>query len=361
MAYDARTGLYLPRIDTKNYILSGMERGQELRKGALDMASTQQAQSNKAVLSELTPKIMSGDKGAIQQAYQLDPTGKSFEGALSQVGKQKDIQQEFLARSAYDILQAPPEMQAQLHDEMIRQGIQSGALPPEAESEIGQFGEDDIEEMKRLVRAGRGFEDVLSTEEQKRKDDLEQRRFDLDLRKQALAEKEMAGKLSQAEEKQNIANIEKESALIEAEAAANDSIKQIDELINHPGLSAAVGFGFQKTPWQDKDEKGEPIFRAGTEAANFKARFDQLKGQAFLESYQKLKGGGTITEVEGKKAESALTRMQLSQSEEEFLKAANEFKNIIQAGLERKKAQAKKEGVDIQSNNVDYKSKYGLE
>ena len=84
-------------------------------------------------------------------------------------------------------------------------------------------------------------------------------------------------------------------------------IQSIDGLANHPGLSSAVGMrvpGWSYVP--------------GTEAANFASRLDQLQGQAFLQAFESLKGGGQITEVEGKKATDAIARLSQNQSEAAF-------------------------------------------
>ena len=97
----------------------------------------------------------------------------------------------------------------------------------------------------------------------------------------------------------------------------------------HPGFENAVGFGLplQMVP--------------GTEAANFKTLFDQVKGSAFLQAFETLKGGGAISEKEGEKATSALNRMNLAQTEPEFIKAALEFKSVVQNGLANARAKAK--------------------
>jgi hypothetical protein len=88
----------------------------------------------------------------------------------------------------------------------------------------------------------------------------------------------------------------------------------------------------------------------GTPAADFKARFDEIMGGAFLEAFETLKGGGAITETEGKKATAAKTRMSLAQSEKEFLAAANEYKAIVKTGIER----ARKKAGEAPSGGVDY-------
>lgn len=72
----------------------------------------------------------------------------------------------------------------------------------------------------------------------------------------------------------------------------------------------------------------------GSDAANFKAAFKQIEGQAFLGAISALKGSGAISEIEGAKATAALNRMSLSQSEAEFVRAANEFKTVLQKGYD---------------------------
>ena len=114
----------------------------------------------------------------------------------------------------------------------------------------------------------------------------------------------------------------------------------------HPGFTGAVGMGRLQTLGIPGVEQLIP----GTPAADFKARFDEIMGGAFLEAFETLKGGGAITETEGKKATAAKTRMSLAQSEKEFLAAANEYKAIVKTGIER----ARKKAGEALSGGVDY-------
>lgn len=126
-----------------------------------------------------------------------------------------------------------------------------------------------------------------------------------------------------------------QAAQTAAEKAA-DAISQIDALIGgegrapHPGFESAVGLSVPKVMGAG--------FIPGTQTSDFNKRLDQLKGGAFLEAFQTLKGGGQITEVEGKKATAAITRMDTAQSEAEFVAAAKEFRDILARGLEKAKA-----------------------
>lgn len=97
----------------------------------------------------------------------------------------------------------------------------------------------------------------------------------------------------------------------------------IGDIEKSPGLSAVVGapnplkggFGLFNVP--------------GTSAADFKAKLDQLGGKQFLQAFESLKGGGQITQIEGEKATNAIARMQTSQSEVEFKKSLQDFKDIV--------------------------------
>lgn len=113
-------------------------------------------------------------------------------------------------------------------------------------------------------------------------------------------------------------------------AQAQQTVGLVDELLKAPGFKQAVGgsrmFGIQNIP--------------GTSAKDFDVRLDQLKGKQFMEAYQGLKGGGQITEVEGKKATDALSRMNASSSEQEFTKAAREFQDVVRKGVQRAQQKA---------------------
>ena len=131
--------------------------------------------------------------------------------------------------------------------------------------------------------------------------------------------------------------------LPQVEADAKQTIGLVDKLITHPGFSTVVGAkGITGVP----AAAGYPI--PGTDAANFTVLRDQLVGKQFMQAYQTLKGGGQITEVEGKKATDAIARMNTAQSEDAFKEAAMEFRGVIKAGLDRAKKKAGSGGWSIQ-------------
>jgi len=73
----------------------------------------------------------------------------------------------------------------------------------------------------------------------------------------------------------------------------------------------------------------------GTSEADFDAMLEQVLGGAFLEAYERLKGTGQITEIEGKKATQAISRMGRAVSEAEFMQAAKEFRSALETAMER--------------------------
>ena len=100
----------------------------------------------------------------------------------------------------------------------------------------------------------------------------------------------------------------------------------------HPGFEEAVGFSGSK--WLTK----EPI--AGTNRADFETLFKQAQGGAFLTAYNILRGAGAITDIEGEKATQAQNAMNLATTEKAFIKAANDYRDIIRRGVDVAKQQA---------------------
>lgn len=125
---------------------------------------------------------------------------------------------------------------------------------------------------------------------------------------------------------------------------AADAMRVIDQMIGqrdakgnlvggsqtHPGFEAAVGAGFGKTFGSQTD-----LFPIPTAGRDFRKLLEQSKGGAFLQAFETLKGGGQITEVEGRKATAAVTRMDAAQSEQEFIAAAREFRDAVEAGMKK--------------------------
>ena len=144
----------------------------------------------------------------------------------------------------------------------------------------------------------------------------------------------------------------------QVESTADQLITQVDNLFkigtDEKGFrdtvgvkGAGLGFGFFKS----KDPQTGKIMYdpvAGTLEADFVSAFDQVKGATFLQAFETLRGGGQITEKEGAAASDAYNRMQLSQSEKEFKKAAQEFNDNV------------KRMIDIRREKLGLPPKYNM-
>lgn len=164
--------------------------------------------------------------------------------------------------------------------------------------------------------------------------------------------KDLQGK--EAAEARGKAQGEAQVALPGAVSDAEQTTKKINELLDHKGLDSIVGSLDQFRPsWTMGD--------AGKDAL---ARYNQLKGTAFLQAYGLLRGGGAITEVEGVKAENAMARMDRSQSEDEFKAALKDFRDAVQVGLQKMRTRAGQGGQPAAATapvQNDLKQKYGLD
>ena len=73
----------------------------------------------------------------------------------------------------------------------------------------------------------------------------------------------------------------------------------------------------------------------GTEHYDFVAAVDKVKGNVFLEAFQGLKGGGPITDTEGKAATQARAQLDTGQSPKQFKAQAEAYRAILLKGLDK--------------------------
>ena len=106
------------------------------------------------------------------------------------------------------------------------------------------------------------------------------------------------------------------------------TVKHIDELLMHPGFDRLFGVTgmFPSLP--------------GGQAAGADARMKQVTGEAFLSGFDMLRGGGAITEMEGKKATEAKARFDRAQSPEEARVALKDFRDAVVQGRVKLQEQA---------------------
>jgi hypothetical protein len=124
----------------------------------------------------------------------------------------------------------------------------------------------------------------------------------------------------------------------------------------HPGFHGAVGASGIGSGF------GAAGFIPGTDTTDFKTRFGQVQGQSFLGAINTLRGTGQITEIEGAKATAAINRMSLAQSEVEFVRAANDFKDALNRGYKAAQQRAGVAPINLNatppSGNLNVKLRY---
>lgn len=130
-------------------------------------------------------------------------------------------------------------------------------------------------------------------------------------------------------------DVDRGSNIGKLEDQANLMLKTIDDILaDETGLEASTG-GFLGLQGRAASVTGG----MNADQRRFQPKIDQLKGQTFLNAYERLKGGGVITEVEGAKAESALARLNQAQDPEDFRKALADLREVVNTGLARAKSE----------------------
>lgn len=104
---------------------------------------------------------------------------------------------------------------------------------------------------------------------------------------------------------------------------ADQMLTAVDGILQDPNLGKSVGIwsligAVPNTPQYDFAQKAQ-----------------QLQGQAFLQAFEGLKGGGQITETEGKKATDAIGRLSTAQSEKAYREALGELRGVLVAAKDR--------------------------
>ena len=117
----------------------------------------------------------------------------------------------------------------------------------------------------------------------------------------------------------------------EAEAANRSKMNSVqstidltDSILKDPALDSVLGAVEGRMPeaWM------------GEERMRVQSKINQLKGQAYMQGREALKGGGQITEQEANKAEQALIRAEQAVGEKDFRLAMEEFKTHMRAAME---------------------------
>lgn len=128
-----------------------------------------------------------------------------------------------------------------------------------------------------------------------------------------------------ADEEQGQALGKARATYFKDEITAKEAVAAVDRLLANPNLPSIVGLVGGRIP--------KEIMTEGQRGAL--AQHDQILGKAFMDAYAMLKGGGQITEIEGKKATEAKIRMDRAVSEKEYRAAMIEFKEAVKEGAHK--------------------------
>gem|GEM_PF-6745304 len=129
------------------------------------------------------------------------------------------------------------------------------------------------------------------------------------------------------------ADVEAKTAASQAEAeaiAAQGTVDLIDSILSDESLPDVTGrIGGRLDP---EGFTGMFMPQSGIDLVS---RIEQLQGQAFMQAFQSLKGGGQITELEGQAATNAIARLKRIQSPEAFRASLEELRTIADNGRRR--------------------------
>jgi len=336
-------------------------RAQEVGVNALKMQEMQRGVESQNKLRELYSQgVDISTPEGFKQVAAIDPAtalklrtdalqGRKLEGDIKKTGVETNLKQLEVQREQFGNLVFNPSNEnitAHIQDSVLK-----GNIPPaQAQSLLAQVMPLNTAQRKQF------FTDMAVKAETRFQGDITKRGQDISAattrRGQDLQfNPELQSTIAQAKEYGQTLGKNRalaEAALPSAIQTADESIRLIDEMVGkapvkdasgkviqqgtkpHPGFSSYVGATV--LPGQR--------FIEGSPTASFEIRQKQIEGKAFLEAFNALKGGGSITEKEGEKGTAAIMRMNKASSEREYVAAARELQDIMRKGVDRAKAKA---------------------
>ena len=348
-------------------IFKSYQFGQQAKANQLQLlAAEQEIDINKQKFAQaqvkniLANRIAAGDRDAIREMYAYDP-------AIAESAQKREDYSDVQGARVLDAFDTLPQYARnqkrweQMHNDYREATGRELPLPANFPSErndpaIAEFNalktrlkgrEQDLKEQYQSaqIRTEGLQQGKIGVDIQKGKQDLQKGALDIIKSRGELltAEEEKAAAREQGltvgafkKQQEKIAELRGERIvnLPKIETQAEQMLKLIDDIVSHEGKSTMVG---AKNPFMGAIPFTKRMAVSGTAAAGFMAKYNQLKGKQFLEAYETLKGGGPISEIEGKKATDAISAMDLATSEKEFDRAAKDLEDVIRTGLERQR------------------------
>lgn len=136
--------------------------------------------------------------------------------------------------------------------------------------------------------------------------------------------------------------------------SADDTLRYIQELRDHPGRKAGTG----ASSWTS--------MIPGTAAKDFGVRVAQLEGGAFLTAIGEMQGMGALSNQEGQTAKAAIARLNTATTEEGFMAALDDYERIIRRGRDRAQKRIKVSDASAsqaapEASDDDLMRKYGIQ
>jgi hypothetical protein len=192
----------------------------------------------------------------------------------------------------------------------------TAAAIPRPSTQI-RLGESQVVYQERIKREAAAYESALRQAEAQQRAGLDvgvaQQRANIEV-----------GQQQQIRSQQSIEANRKQAGKLEQNART--VLSTIDQLLKHPGFNDVIGV---------KESIGAYIQFLPGDARDFRALYDQLNGQTFITAYEELKGGGSITEAEGIKAEQAISALRdPGINEKEWKRNAQTFVDVTKRGVD---------------------------
>lgn len=353
-------------VDPAQALLGGIRTGagleqaqfQQQQQQAALAAQQRQRQDLQALTSNPNPTAQDYANYTLRNPSQADAAKQSFALLDTQQQKQKigvasqvysalsagrpELADQILAQQ--EQAQANGGSQADLHGtQALRQLIKtspqaathtagiflSSAMGPDnfARS-FGNVTADQQQQQNQPLQQAKGQADInnINSQIDTRQQDLDIKRADVQVKalqaklqnaKTDLERTELTGKIQDAQTARDQLAKTKTTTGNALVASSDNALDTISRLESHPGLEGILG------------ARGVVPNIPGSDAADAQAVLKTLKGQAFLNAFNSLKGGGQITEIEGEKATDALQSLDTKQSPEQFKQNLTVVKDMI--------------------------------
>jgi hypothetical protein len=334
-------------------VLEGMQDVNMLRSQQLGNESKQFEMQNALAEQEAYKQAAQGGVGVSQALMERGLGGEAAKyqktvAESQKLGLEGQLKKVELQYGRNSQLAADPSDQNVIGS--LQQQVKSGEITPQqAQQAWSQVqGMNPQQRSEYFTKMSMSAEKLLSTTLRQQEADVSRQRlaFEMDPTRQAGIAQAKAGGAETGKAAAKAA-----ADLPNAIDTANQAIALIDEMIGDTTVNNRGQIVYSKNrPIAGFEDYVGASWRPGmrlvegSDAASYEVRQKQIEGQAFLDAFETLKGGGQITEKEGEKATVAKSRMNKATSEVEYIKAARELQEVLREGVKRAKAKATRGG-----------------